>query len=478
MKVLIKFDYNSKTYYVYQEDNEIKYGTSDDMNNISNKDKEVIIRVIDLLKPSKYLIKLTPFIYNDKKFDIYLDTKTNFKLFYPIPTNDEIIRLNTIFNDQPFVFNIEFNEKEKEFIRKTIIYGKKTIVAFISASLMISNLSFFPSIVNEAKIDSYYTHIQKVYSSNINISDDEFISRINFSITNNDNLSNDEKIFMTSNSYFFLDNKEYIDLDALTDRLSTIKIEYSPLCSNENIKGQYLRLENTICIYESTSFETTDFEVLTHEFMHACQEFGYSNYNSFLVETLNSITTSEYYGKDHSYSKYIDYTKALIEIIGSEPFKRFQCYPKEGLISNELSKIIDSPTKAIKLLNDLDNYKSLTSSDNINNKDDDVSLLKNEIYNNIRDYYEAKYHKDMENDLIMLYYSDKDLFLDKIKEEYNLNGEYSIVHVKDKSYLNSILSISNDNNLLISIEKTNSDEKVINIELNEQNRMVENKLVK
>ena len=28
MKILIKFDYENKTYYVYQEDSEIKYGTN------------------------------------------------------------------------------------------------------------------------------------------------------------------------------------------------------------------------------------------------------------------------------------------------------------------------------------------------------------------------------------------------------------------------------------------------------------------
>lgn len=478
MKVLIKFDYENKTYYVYQVGKSIKYGTSDDIYSISATDKNIINEVLNLLKPSKYLINLTPFIFNGKKFDIYLDTKTNFRLFYPIPSEDEIVKLNIIFNDQPFEFNIEFNDKEKEFIRKTINYSKKTVVVFIATTLMVMNLSFFPDIVNKAKLDVYTTHIQEVASTNKTVSDDEFLSKINSAIANNNNLSNEEKVFMTSNSFFFLDNKEYIDLDSLVDRLSTIKIEYSPFENNENIKGQYLRVQNTISVYESSNFETSAFEVLTHEFMHACQQFGYTNYNSFLVETVNNITTSEYYGKDSSYSKYIDYTKSLIEILGSKPFKRYQCYPKEGLIVNELSKIIESPTKAIKLLNDLDNYKSLTSSDVVNNKQEAVILLKEEIYNSIKNYYEAKYHRSMENDLIMLYYLDKELFTDKIKEEYNLDGEYNIIYVKDKCYLNSVLVNSNDNNLLIFLEKQNSNEKPIKIELNESNRLVENKLVK
>ena len=478
MKVLIKFDYENKTYYVYQVDKSIKYGTSDNMNSISTADKNIINEVLNLLKPSKYLINLTPFIFNGKKFDIYLDTKTNFRLFNPIPLEDEIIKLNTIFNDQPFEFNVEFNDKEKEFIRKAITYGKKTVVVFIATTLMVMNLSFFPDIINKTKLDVYTSYIQEVASYNKNISDDEFLSRINFAIANNNNLSNEEKIFMTSNSFFFLDNKEYIDINSLIDRLSTIKIEYSPFENNENIKGQYLRVQNTISVYESTSYKTTPYEVLTHEFMHACQEFGYTNYNSFLVETVNNITTSEYYGKDPSYSKYVDYTKALIEIIGSEPFKKYQCYPKDGLMVNEFVKIIDSPTKAIKLLNDLDNYKSLTLSKEVYDKEDAVVLLKENIYNTIKEYYEAKYHRNMETDLVMLYYLDKELFIDRIKEEYHLDGEYSIVYVKDKYYLNSISSNSNDNSLLISIEKQNSNERPINIELNELNRIVENKLVK
>ena len=478
MKILIKFDYENKTYYVYQEDNSIKYGTSENIKYISDSDKNVIIYVINLLRPSKYLIKLTPFIFNGKKFDIYLDTKTKFKLFNPLPNDDEIVKFNSIFNDFPFEFNIEFNDKEKKFIRKTINYGKKTIIVFVAAATMLTNLSFFPNIVRELKIDSYTTHMQEVTSSNKNISDEEFLSKINKAITNNNNLSNEEKIFMISNSFFFLDNKEYINFESLINRLKSIRIEYSPLESNEKIEGQYQRIKNVIYIYKSPNFESTNPVVLAHEFMHACQDFGPTNYNSFLVETVNNITTSEYYELDGSYLNYVNYARALMEILGGEPFKEFQCYPKEGLIVNELSKIIDSHTKAIKLLNDLDNYKSLTLNVDVYDNES-VKLLKEEIYNSIKDYYETKFHRNMEDDLIMLYYLNQDLFISKIKEEYGLEDEYNIVYVKNKFYLNSISTNSNENNLIIVIDKKNSEiSEPINIELNDLNRVIKNKLVK
>ena len=47
MKILIKFDYENKTYYVYQEDNEIKYGTNEDMKNVSLEDENIIKKVIE-----------------------------------------------------------------------------------------------------------------------------------------------------------------------------------------------------------------------------------------------------------------------------------------------------------------------------------------------------------------------------------------------------------------------------------------------
>ncbi len=477
MKILIKFDYENKTYYVYEEDNSIKYGTSENMKYISNSDKNVIIDVINLLRPSKYLIKLTPFVFDGKKFDIYLDTKTKFRMFDPLPNEDELIKFNSIFNDFPFVFNIEFSESEKQFIHKAITYGKKTIIVFIAVTTMLTNLSFFPQIVNNAKIDAYITHIEEVESSNKSISDEDFLSQINNAITTNNNLSDKEKLFMVSNSFFFLDNKEYIKLDSLLSRLNTLKIEYSPLESNEDVDGQYLRVKNIIKIFRSPSFDTTNKSVLAHEFMHACQDFGLTNYNSFLVETVNNITTSEYYEKDNSYLNYINYIRALIEILGATPFKKFQCYPKEGIIVNELSKIIDSPTKAIKLLNDLDNYKSLTIDGSINDKS--VAILKEEIYNSIKDYYEAKYNRDMENDLIMQYYLNEDSFMKKIKDEYGLEDSYSITYVKNKFYLNSISSTSNENDLVIVINKNNSEiSEPINIELNDSNRVIRNKLVK
>ena len=46
MKILIKFDYENKTYYVYQEDNEIKYGTNEDMKNVSLEDENIIKKVL------------------------------------------------------------------------------------------------------------------------------------------------------------------------------------------------------------------------------------------------------------------------------------------------------------------------------------------------------------------------------------------------------------------------------------------------
>ena len=49
MKILIKFDYENKTYYVYQEDNEIKYGTNEDMKNVSLEDENIIKKGIQTL---------------------------------------------------------------------------------------------------------------------------------------------------------------------------------------------------------------------------------------------------------------------------------------------------------------------------------------------------------------------------------------------------------------------------------------------
>ena len=46
MKILIKFDYENKTYYVYQEDSEIKYGTNEDMKNVSLEDENIKAKIV------------------------------------------------------------------------------------------------------------------------------------------------------------------------------------------------------------------------------------------------------------------------------------------------------------------------------------------------------------------------------------------------------------------------------------------------
>ena len=479
MKILIKFDYENKTYYMYQEDNEIKYGTNEDMKNVSLEDENIIKKVIEKLRPSKYLIELTPFVYNGKKYDIYLDTKTSFKIFNPIPDEKEIIKFNKIFNDMPLELNVELNNSEKEFIRKAVTLGKKTVVAFLASTIILSNTSFFPDIIINAKVDNEITYIEDVKEDNIQIPDEEFLSIINNAIMENENLTTDEKIFMMSNSYFFLDNKEYINIDKLIRKLKKLKIEYSPLTSNKKIRGNYSITENKINIYASTNFKDSDYSVLSHEFMHACQDFGFTKYNSFLVETTNALTTYEYYGKDDSYRECVKYIRALIELVGKDAFKKFQCYPKEEIIVQELCKIINSPTKAIKFLNDLNTYKSLLYGKEIENIDDVIAPLKDEIYNTFKSYYKAKYNKDIENDLIMMNYLNEEELLNKIKKEYNLNDEYEIVFVKNKYYLNTVLNESLENELMIVLNKKYIvPEELTNIFINDSNRLVENKLVK
>ena len=51
------------------------------------------------------------------------------------------------------------------------------------------------------------------------------MSKINNAIMENENLTTDEKIFMMSNSYFFLDNKEYINIDKLIRKLKKLNKE-------------------------------------------------------------------------------------------------------------------------------------------------------------------------------------------------------------------------------------------------------------
>lgn len=111
-------------------------------------------------------------------------------------------------------------------------------------------------------------------------------------IDSNNNLTNEEKKFIKELKFVFDDNHEYMDLDMIKERLSTLKINYSEeACETDStIGGTYAYNENIITIYYSKDFDSSNMNTFVHEFLHVLQKDFYS-YTSELSNELFSRET-------------------------------------------------------------------------------------------------------------------------------------------------------------------------------------------
>lgn len=300
------------------------------------------------------------------------------------------------------------------------------------------------------------------------------------SIDENNNLNQEEKSLIKSYVWAFVENKNYLDLEYISNMFSELKIIYDSKINN--INGKYNSEDNILYFYGASNINEVAAITFTHELFHTMQKNRNKNNNTFLIETVNTIFNEEYRGtyENSIYDNYYFYTKMLIEIIGSEPFKKYQGYNSLDPIVEALVNIYGSKTDATRLLYDLDKIKILydnPSSENIQ----EITKLEHEIIDNINRYYNNKYGIDMENDLIMLSYYDNAKFLEIIEDKYlpkSNNKNILVTQNYVMSYLRNT-NIGNEINLLYNLPlSSNSSEREKWITINNENRYLKNPNIK
>lgn len=431
MLPLIKFNYNNTTYCVESDDKKLKYySLKKDKKNyhLSKEEREIIDYVVNEVTPSKNIIKLMDFTFNNRQYKMYLDKKTGLRLFKPTPNNKDLIALNKIFNNMSETLAYNIGEHlpvpdNTPYYKRIIKIGGKIVVAWvlgISMTVTILTSSIMPPQVSYTAKERFfgieYNEQEIAYTNTI--TDEEYLLRITNAINNNNNLNEKEKEAMLSNPKVFLDNKDKTNIRYIERTQSDLKIVYCKE-SKGNTQGEYNPTTNCIYFYNATCFEEVNKNDFFHEFSHTLTQYT-NDCNHFLIETTNTIFTSEYYTYDkNDYRKFINYTYALMEIIGSEPLKQYHNYTKLEYITDPLYQIIPDHDKAEKLLALLENYKEIYEGTthktiDIDEGNQELNKLDETIKEELKEYYQKKYGHGIETDLFMLYYLDCDTFNQEI----------------------------------------------------------------
>lgn len=437
MDILIKFIYNDREYQV-RYDNEPRYGYVNDKGVFVNIDDDI---ELDLVKgifmkilPGRKIIDIGKVRYKNKEYQMYIDNDNGYRLF--APKDRDVIDLYLLYNNDRDILYKDGKHISDGYIKRLVSVKRKVIAVSVSVSillysgLMISNMEYTKDIRNDI-----------VIGINDNISDEEIFDKVSNALYGNDNLSEEEKEFILDSIKIIINDKKYYDWKYIYQVLGDIRIEYIKKYNQDMDLGSYNPSKRRIICYGAKSFDDANKGTLRHEIRHAMTEFK-DNYNSFLVEVFTTIYNKDYYGEDSGYSQIIPYGRALLEIIGSDIGKKYLGYTDTDMVEKELMKVIDETDKAVKLLNSLDVYKDmvLEGEEYYRDNKEFICELEDEIYKLFGEYYEAKYERSMDNDLIMQYYLNRSMFDILIANNYylpkdNERGEITVVH--DKNYFNN-----------------------------------------
>lgn len=412
--------------------------------------------------------------------------------------------------------------KKEPFSFKWIL--KIEVIIIIVLLLFVFILNIIP---NQTKFKIKY-NFEKTLSQNLKNKKTNYeYSKIIESINKNTSLSENEKEFMKiSFENEITENSEFINFKKINKKLENLEIYYSNSNNSssynykysKNIAGDYNVFSNKIFIYDLEDnynkkledISTENKEIYFHELNHMLTDYTISssvdrasrkleNKNNFLLktklfkklsndmqligknvftETINELFTREYletFGTEkiglnsgRAYSKYMPYTYVIAELLNEKTLKKYKFNDNESILINGLLEIDNNFEEVYKLI------ASINSSDMPNISEDELSNIYQNIYNSYSYFYEKKYNKNMNNDLVIMsyfYYSEilNQETKTKLEKVLNLNENDEIIDIIPKGYVSKNYK---DTNNEVIIEYLKSGKKQT-YKINNENRYLE-----
>ena len=443
----------------------VKYKNKKITMELSNSELELSIKVYNTIKICKdNLITLGRQHLYGKEYEIYYDYKNKLHCWHRIINNkicptsiEDNCRLNLKYNNINLVRNYDdveiFDWKEEERkeeerkkaeklkkelqrkqIRRIITVGGKTLIITVFAGVNLLNLSnkSIPQKFKDKTVDNKQS--QDIELKSAKQEDAEVqkyknraydYEKIKSAIDSNSNLSDSEKNFISKIKFYFDENYQYMDIDKIIERLSSLKIKYvEGECENTEIKGTYSIENNIITMYNAKCFDEVDLSVYTHELLHVLQM---SNSDRLTVELTNELASREIlrrldeqglienssifenglgkhsnYGTGYDPCMKVEYL--LASLLTQEQIKLYQCLTDEDVIVDALMEIdskcdtqeanVEKRINAVNLLDKIDSLREY--NDKGEAKIAYTEEKYKEIYDMIDSYYMKKYNKSIE----------------------------------------------------------------------------------
>lgn len=425
----------------------------------SEIDKSIVATVLDFLTPDlKNSILIDTITLKSKNYDIYLDKKHALYSFfervdgqYKLPDTDTLYELNMRYNDNRVI------KDETEYIGERIQSLRENqtervihrLLRFTNGILVVTitlnALTFLPKNVrwkfdyrvNDIKSDIVELVEDTKEREGIQDFDKEKVKK---AILKNPNLTKEQKSLLSELDRVIEENISYIDIEKTLMNLSEVKV----VEQNENHFGKYGYTtasyvisgsnKNTINLYpvyfehtkeeKDSSFfheighlltERSMFSELSSQFDALMYYHIYTNnglHIEILEELANQLFTNDYYSyltgkpapKNTGYFTSMFGFYALCEIIDPEVIREFKFKNNASILVDALKELDSDDDRAYRFLTSYETFALCLKEYNEQpTKENGEALLsKGEfIRSEIAHYYEAKYNRDMEGDIVM-----------------------------------------------------------------------------
>ena len=386
----------------------------------SNTDSNYVKRFVNLGKKTVLVLLSATILLSSTscmKSDIEEQFNDDKEIISELPDDDKIITII----DEPSLENEEIDVIEIDELTNEVVEEIQ---------------NDFDNKEKEIEVALNTDNITETLETENNISEENIVKQYNFNdfleaVNSNPNLTEAEKNHILSCSFIFEDNYGYYTYENILKSLGTLKVEYTSEKIG-SLGGTYTSGKNLIKMYDSTCYEDASFEVFSHEFSHLIQasnNYCTTNYNTFLDEGTNEIATIEYYYADeknppsNSYSFQCSIVRALSLILGDDIIKKYYNFNDTREIEQALYKIYPDEERVTKFLDMLVYYQNLqldVTYARESNNEEVFKEIENYVKQELRFYYETKYQRSVEDDLLMLYFVDYDGLVEKIKTLYNV----------------------------------------------------------
>ena len=452
MKIVGKFKLNDIVYGIGIKDNKYFVGRIKDdklYTFLTDEEKNVVNLILDRLTPGSDLVEVTPVMIEDRIYKTYYNPSKSMFLFNPKPNESDLKFLNSTYNNQSeYLFNNNVNQTNNYF-KRLVKLGKKTVVVILSSAFLLGNAQVVKADTNASEFNTIQViHNDELDNSLISEYINEELPKLEVdlltrydvqdlvytAIKNNTNLSIDEKILLLKYSTIVLDNYKYMDLARVLNSLNKLTIHYYSFNFTDSVwqvslSGTCNSFTNEIKFYNVENFEQVSKKVFAHEVCHLFQPTFKNEYSSFFVEGTNSITVEDYFGTDRSYEDNNKIIRLLGEIIGKDVIKQYYFVGDLNVIKEALLAII--PDQAL-----VDKFISLTHQfDSTSYQEDQHQLINRQMRNILATFYEAKYNRKIEDDLVALYYYNEKEFVKKMDSGEMSQGYDGYVSVEENPHI-------------------------------------------